>query len=76
MSAERTVITAVGANAAAQGGTSAAAPVVPFLDVTLWTWTINGSVAAITPQAVIVITTGVLSAMALARSVWKGGGKA
>jgi len=73
MSAERTVIAAVGANAAAQGGTSAASPVVPFLDVTLWTWTINGSVAAITPQALIVVTTGVLSLAALGRSIWKGG---
>lgn len=65
MSTEKTVASVAGVNAVAQGGTEMAIPAVPFLEAPLWYWTISGVDTVMTPQALIVIATGVLSVIAL-----------
>ena len=71
MTAGRTVTGAVGANAVAQGGTSAALPVIPFLDAPIWYMTVAGVDTVMTPQAMIVVSTGILSVIALLVSIFK-----
>lgn len=75
MSAGKTVMGAAGANAVAQGGTSAALPVIPFLEVPLWYWNIGGVDTVMTPQALVVVLTGVLSIIALVSSIFKKGNR-
>ena len=65
MSTERTVMNVAGANAVAQGGTEVARTAVPFLDAPLWHLTISGVDTVMTPQALIVVATGLLSVIAL-----------
>lgn len=71
MSTGKTVAGAAGANATAMTGTDAALPVVPFLDAPLWFWEIGGTQTMMTPQALIVVTTGILSVVALMTSIVK-----
>lgn len=71
MTTGKTVAATVGANTVATTGTNAALPVVPFLDAPLWFWEIGGSHAVMTPQALIVVTTGILSVIALVASIFK-----
>ena len=75
MTTGKTVATVAGANATAQVGTEAALPVVPFLEVPLWAMEINGVATVMTPQALIVVLTGVLSIMALSISIYRKGAK-
>ena len=71
MTTGRIVAVVAGANATASVGTEAAITAVPFLDVVLWTMVINGTMTAMTPQAMIVVTTGVLSAIALLTTIFR-----
>ena len=69
MTTGKTVAAVAGANATATVGTEAALGTVPFLEVTLWVMTINGTQTAMTPQALIVVTTGILSVIALMTTI-------
>lgn len=75
MSTGKTVAATATANTAAATGTSAALPVVPFLDAPLWFWDIGGAHTVMTPQALIVVSTGILSVIALLASIFKRGKK-
>lgn len=70
MSTAKTVGAAAGANVTAQAGTEAVIPAVPFLEAPLFIILINGTPAVMTPQALIVVTTGVLSVLALLSSIY------
>lgn len=70
MSTGKTVTGVAGANVTAQAGTEAVLPAVPFLEAPLFTVMINGAPAVMTPQALIVVTTGVLSILALLSSIY------
>ena len=71
MNSGKIVAGVAGANATVQAGTEAAAPAVPFLDAHLWVMVISGTPAVMTPQALIVVTTGLLSVIALLASIFK-----
>ena len=71
MTTAKTVVAVAGANAVAIEGTKAASPSVPFLDVPLWTMEISGVLAVMTPQALIVVMTGILSIVALCATIAK-----
>lgn len=69
MTTGKTVAAVAGANATASVGTSAAVPAVPFLEAPLWIMHINGIATVMTPQALIVVTTGILSVVALLSTI-------
>ncbi len=65
MTTAKTVVAVAGANAIAIEGTKATQSVVPFLDVPLWYLELSGTYTAVTPQVIIVVSTGFLSLVAL-----------
>ena len=69
MTVGKTVAAVAGANATVSVGTEVALPAVPFLEVPLWIMHINGIATVMTPQALIVVTTGVLSVIALITTI-------
>lgn len=71
MNTGRTVLSVAGANAIAQGGTEVAKPAIPFLDAPLWFWNISGVETVMTPQAIIVVVTGILSVIVLSLTIVK-----
>jgi hypothetical protein len=73
MNSGRIVAVVAGANVTAIEGTKAAAAAVPFLDAHLFMVIINGEATSMTPQALIVILTALLSFTALGRSIFRKG---
>lgn len=69
MTTGKTVAAVAAVNATASVGTEAALPTVPFLEAPLWFWTIGGVQTVMTPQALIVVTTGILSVIALITTI-------
>ncbi|MDC0657037.1 hypothetical protein N6L27_03405 [Leisingera sp. SS27] len=75
MSSAKTVVAAGAAYPTAVAATSLATPVVPILEAPLWLWEINGSMAAVTPQQIIVGLTGVLGVAVLGRKLFSRSAK-
>lgn len=76
MSSAKTAVGAAGATGtAATLTTEPAVNAVPFLDIPLFIVTINGVPGVVTPQAAIFMLTGLLSLLAIGKSIFFGKGK-
>ena len=76
MSSVKTAAAGLGATGtAAVVTTNSAVTAVPFLDIPLFVIVINGVPGIVTPQAAIFMATGILSLLAIGKSVFFGKGK-